>query len=236
MKKFFKKRSIPVALAAYACVIGAIGYFVIRPILGEIGSRRDQIQEEIAKQEDQKKQIAELPVIQAQYQTVQSSGSAMNVLLDTNDAVTLIEEIEQLAKNTNNEVKITISQADSNSKDAIVAQKAAASEKQPGDKSVSITDNLPSKQYLEMNIALTGQYNDIVDFIEKIENMRYYSDIISFQIKRDDSVKNAVATSSGIISSPFAGQDKNAPKQVMPLANSDQKLAAVLDVAFYLKQ
>lgn len=238
MKTFLKKRRELIAIAIYVCVLGAVGYFIVRPLLAEINRRRDQIQEETATQDDQKKQIAELPSIKEQYLSVQSKGGTLNVLLDKNDAVTLIEDIEQLAQNTQNEVKITISQNDPNSRDAIAAQKDAASQKQPGDKSVSIRDALPSKNYLEMNIAITGQYNAIVNFMEKIENMQYYSDIISFDMKKDDSEKNPVAQSSGVISSsPFSAQGQGAaPAAPAPVSSADQKIAATLDVVFYLKQ
>jgi Tfp pilus assembly protein PilO len=235
MKNFFKKRRELVAIAVFACVCGAIAYFVIRPILAEINQRRDQIQEEIATQEDRKKQIAALPSIKEQYLSVQNKGDAINVLLDKDSAVTLIEQVEQLAKSTNNDVKITISQNDPNSREAIIAQKAAAQDKNSNGKSASIADALPSKNYLEMNIALTGKYNDVVNFIEKLENMKYYSDTISFDMKQDDSTKNSAGSSSGI-SNPFTGQNQSAAKEPAVLVSSGQKLAAMLDVVFYLKQ
>ena len=241
MKTFFQKRRELVAIAIYVCVLGAIGYFVVRPLLAKIDMRRDQIQEETATQDDQKKQIAELPSIKEQYLSVQSKGDTLNVLLDKNDAVTLIEDIEQLAQNTQNEVKITISQDDPNSRDAIAAQKDADSQKQPGNPNVSIKDALPSKNYLEMNIAITGQYNNVVNFIEKIENLQYYSDIISFDLKQDDSDTSPVGQSSGTIPvvSPFSAPDQRAAPAVpapTPAPATNQKIVATLDVVFYLKQ
>jgi len=240
MKTFFKKQKELIAFVVYACIIGSIGYGVVRPLLVKINMRRDQIQEEIATQEDQKKQIAALPSIKQQYLSVKDRGDTLDVLLDTNDAVTLIEQVEQLAQNTNNTVKISISQNDPDSREALIAQKEAANQKQPGDTGGSIAGTLLSKKYLEMNITLGGQYNDVANFIKKLENMQYYSDIISIDLKQDASVTNTAAQGSGIANAnPFAsqtgGQNNNTAPQAPP-PSSGQKLIATLDAVFYLKQ
>jgi hypothetical protein len=87
-----------------------------------------------------------------------------------------------------------------------------------------------------MNITLNGKYDDVYNFIIKLENMRYYSDIISFKIKHADPSETGAVQAPIPSSDPFSlPNGNNAPKQATPPPSVDQKVSAVLDVAFYLK-
>lgn len=227
MKNFFKKYREIFGVALYVCLIGLIIYFVAKPLYEQIKIRRDQIQEEVANQEGRKKKLIEIPKIKEQYEKVKGQEENLAVLLDKNDAVSLIERLEKLAQNTQNEIRIAVKETDANSREALIARKNEAKAKADGDKTVSIIDGLVSKDYLQVTITLSGQYNNIVDFMQKLENMQNYSDIISFDIKRDSGNSGSANVN------PFANQGGVNQEQPPTIEN---KVVATLETVFYLKK
>lgn len=241
MQNFLKKQRQALALIGYALILVAVFFFAVKPLLAKINARRDQIQEELATQEDRKKQILALPNIKEQYLAVQKENDKLSVLISKDEAVNLIESIEKLASDTNNAVKITIVQADPNSREAILAQKQAAQDKQSGDKNkdknkdVSLVDTLPGKNYLEIKISLKGKYNDALRFMEKLENMHYYSDILSFDMRAEDS-SSGQANQITRSSDPFANRGQSPSASPVEVSSEEQKIVTDLEVVFYLKQ
>jgi hypothetical protein len=228
MNNFLKKYREAIAILVYAALIGSVVYFVVAPLKREITNRRDGLQEEISNKEGKQKKILEIPKIKEQFLTVQSESKDMEVLLKRDDAVILMERLEKLADETGNEIKIGVLDNDSNGKIAAAAKSKAKTDKNK-EPAKTIVDQIPTDtDLLEIKISLIGNFNDIVKFIERLENMEYYSDIIGIEIKKNDT-KNTVE-------SPLAVPDPFATKQTEQKVADPNKLIGELDTVFYLKK
>jgi hypothetical protein len=83
---------------------------------------------------------------------------------DDDEKIKLFSTLEQLAKDTGNE-SLSLSVV----KTPIVKD---------GD-IIPLTDN-----YLHIQLSLVGTYNDLIYFMTKLENTKYFSDILSFDSKK----------------------------------------------------
>lgn len=230
MKNFLKKYREMFAIFLYVFFVSAIIYFGIMPLYAEIKNRRDQIQEEIAKQEGMKKKLVEIPKIKEQYQKIKSDENKLDVLLSNEETVSLIEKLEKLAQSTENKIKIAITETNPNSRDVIIAKKNETKAKtEVGKKTTSIVEDLPSKDYLQIKITLNGKYNNVIKFMNKLENMQNYSDILSFQIKRSEESTASIPTGN-----PFVSQESVVDDAQFIQSSND--VSALLDVVFYSKK
>jgi hypothetical protein len=221
MKNFFQKQRELLAVVAYVGVIAGLIFLVIFPLLSKINKVNDQIQEESMKQDIAKQQLGELPKLGQQYKKLQENEGSINVLLDSNKAVTLIERLENIAQDSGDKIEISIQNSQIQKNIANMSGKAAADN--------ALVLGLPSADYLQMQISLTGNYNSIVKFIGQLENAEYYSDIISIKIKQLASI-----SSSGT-ANPFNSGSTSDPNKVVAKYNPGD-IAAILDVVFYTKK
>ncbi|HEX8974378.1 MAG TPA: hypothetical protein VF817_02725 [Patescibacteria group bacterium] len=238
MKKILRKQKVAIALGVYVILIVCLVYFVIVPILGKINDAREQIQKESMDQESRSQQLSQLPKMKLQYQNVQDGESSIDVLLSNNDAVDLIERLEKLADQTGN--KITITAQDPAAQKTAPAQSNNQKNKAPDQNSIAGT--LPSPDYLQMQLQLSGDYNAILKFITALENLEYYSDVTSVEIKQDQTETNAnIASSVGTGAlNPFASSTnnkiQNADIASIKNARKNNRLAASLNVVFYINK
>ena len=228
MNNFLKKYREGIAILIYAVLVGCVVYFVVMPLKAEITNRRDGLQEEISNKEGKQKKILEIPKIKDQYVTVKNESKDMDVLLKRDDAVILMERLEKLAEETGNEIKIGVLDNDPNGKISAAAKSKVKSDKNK-EPAKTIVDQIPTDtDLLEIKISLVGNFNDIVKFIDRLENMEYYSDIIGIEIKKNDTKTT--------VESPLAVPDPFAAKQTGQKAADPNKLIGELDTVFYLKK
>jgi Tfp pilus assembly protein PilO len=226
MKDFIKQRKEIFLLVTFAIVFIGLVYGAIIPLLRKIDDTRNKTQEELLNQEAKRSRLSELPSIKKQFDLLQESNdNVMGILVDRNKAVELIERLEKTAQETKNE--ITISIAD---KQPQQTTKSSQSSSKNNDAN-SLLGALPSSEFLRMTLNLNGTYSSVVDFVSKLENMDYYSDIVSFSIKQiEEKKENLPQSNSGAIN-PFGV----APKTDSVVVNSSKngKVEASLDVVFY---
>jgi len=221
MKNFFKKQREIITILIYVGVVLVLIYFVILPLLSKIKNINDQIQEGGMKQELVKQQLAELPKIQQQYNVLQKNEGLIDVLLNEEEAVVLIERLEKLAQDSGNKIEISVQNPQLKKSTATVPGKINADN--------VLVSALPSTDYLQMQILLTGDYNKAVDFIGKLENIEYYSDIIGIRIKQGE-----LSSSTGA-ANPFIPGSVVDPQQISNGSNLAD-LKTILDVVFYTKK
>lgn len=227
MKNFLNKQREILLLLAYVFVVAGLIYFVILPLLARMNRINDQIQQESMQQESVKLHINELPGIRKQYETLQSGGDLSGVLLDKNRAVVLIEKLEKLAEGSNNEISIIAQDAVAN----VAAKKTAA--KGAAALEGALVAGLPSPDYLQLKITLTGNYNSIVDFIDRLEKFEYYADIIAIQINNEKALSTSSLSSVGMFGAAKAVEAKSGSSVTKGLA--ENALTASLDSVFYIK-
>lgn len=234
MNKIFKKQREVFAILVFIGIIFALAYFVIRPLLLRIDNINNQMQEDAARQENRQKQIAELPKIQQQYQTLQNSEDLSSVLLNKQDAVFLIEKLELLAADTKNEITISVQDAK-----PVEAPKATASNKGKAETEKNILNDLPNKNYLQMKITLNGSYSAIINFVKSLEKFEYYADIVSLQINKgenqDSRSNSSVSTFDSV--NPFSSNEQDVPELTEENTSELKKpITASLDTVFYTRE
>lgn len=228
MKNLINKQREIIAVLAYIAIVAGLFYLLIFPLIEKIAEKSNKIQEEVIKQEAINKKLEELPKIEQQYKELNENAESIDILLDKNKAVVLIEKLEKLAESTENEIAITVQEKTEQPK-APAKGKAAVD--------TSLIGGLPSQNYLQMKISLTGKYGSIMNFIRLLENFEYYADITAIQISGEsDSQNNSTRQSisdSGPLSNPFnSSVTKNKPAII---ENQDNKLKASLDMVFYVR-
>lgn len=228
MKKFWKKHRITVAPALYVLIMGALFYFVIKPLLNRIDSSADKIQEIIINQENKEKRLGELPKLKEQFGLVEKKEGELIPLLLEDKAVGLIEKLEKIAEDSGN--KITIEMQDNKMKGA--AGKKTESVKKEAGKD-DLRSDLPSSDYLEMKIKLSGNYNNFVKFVEKIEAVEFYSDIVSINIVPGGDLFSNHSTGNSIFTSANTDQTKKEPEKEN---NKEARLDSIIDIMFYLEK
>jgi Tfp pilus assembly protein PilO len=215
MKYFFKKYKIHLAIAIYLLIIGAASFFIARPMILGIREKNDEIQKNIADQESKKERLGKLPAFKKQFEEIGANEDKINIVLNNGNIVVLIEKLEKISEETGNKIKIDMAGDQTNKKTQSSSKK--------DDK--SLANNLPSDSYIIMNITLTGNYENFLDFIRKIENMEYYSDILSIKITKGINDNSSSATS------PFIGSDSSGAS-----TGGKDSISSVLGVAFYLEK
>ena len=225
MKKFFQKQRETTIILVYIGIVVILAYFVVLPLIGRINSVKDQIQEEHVKQEIKQQQISELPKMEEQYNILKNNEKSIDVLLDKNDAVVLIEKLEKLAQESNNEISISV-------QNALTQKNTITATNNKTNTNDDIIKNLPSVDYLEMEITLTGNYNTIVKFVQSLESFEYYCDIVATQIKQKDENNKPAEIGTA---NPFNSGLSNNVDKISNFNNKNLEEAA-LDVVFYTKK
>lgn len=224
MKKILNQQREIVVILVYICIIAILVYLVIFPLLAKINGVRDQIQEESLKQEIIGRRLEELPKMRQQYATLQENEGLIDVLLDKDNAVVLIEKLENMATGTGNNIEISISST---------PVKPAQTVKGKNSNENALVNALPSADYLQMKIILYSDYNSAITFIQALENFTYYCDIIGIQIKKNES--NAVSVPKTGILNPFGSGSLSSSGQGISDNTKAGELQTSLDVVFYTK-
>lgn len=223
-----KKREI-VLVVAFLVIIFVVVYLAIFPLMRKIESTNNEIQQEKIKQEIVRKNLEELPRIQEQYKKLQASNDLSEVLLNKDKAVVLIEKLEKLAQQTDNLISIEVQDT------AVVDPKKAAAKNKAATETILINE-LPSSEYLQLKIKLTGKYSSIVGFMKSLENFEYYCDIVGIQLSKEksDQSKSLQSVADFGVTSPFA-QGSASKSATKPGRVATDGLNASFDVFFYTK-
>jgi hypothetical protein len=181
--KFLFKYKIIFASVAYLGVIWASFFFIISPLIGRVISEANKTQEDILDRESEKKRMEDLPKLKGQYEMVTSEENKIKISLTKDKAINLIKSLETLADKTGNKISIAIDE-----KTPVVVGKNSTDKNA---KKTNIVDDLPKLNYLKLKITLVGNYNDMVNFMTKLENLDYYSDVISISISQGEPLENS---------------------------------------------
>lgn len=226
MRKFFKKYKVATALFIYLLLIGTIFYFAVKPLLSGIKSGNAKIQETLADQEIKKNRLGELPKLREQYEMAKKEEGSLVPLLTEDKAVELIEKMEKMAEDTGNEMTIEV--RDNKEKNSVVPKKSGKIDEAKG-----IIANLPSGDYLEMKIMLSGGYDNLISFIKKIETMEYYADIISFDIS---AKPEEIAKQPPSLFESSTGKKTGQNQEKAVSASQETILDSTINVVFYIKK
>ncbi|MFA9262256.1 MAG: hypothetical protein ACEQSB_02765 [Undibacterium sp.] len=225
-------------------LIGLIGWFGIRFLLVTIQEKMDNIQKLSVTREHREKQLEQLPDLEKQHELIKSRGDELDIILDKDHLVNFIEELESLA--VSNQVAIAIESRDNEfleSKVTVIEKKdgtksatdekkddAATSPKKGASKETGILTELPLKKYLKLTITLTGEYQSIVRYLHRLEEMPFALDVIGLNMKEKPEEGDLIVVESGTLN-PF-GEAAPAP---VPTAPSKTRLEGIFEVVVYTK-
>jgi hypothetical protein len=100
-----------------------------------------------------------------------------------------------------------------------------AKEKNKG--GVDIRGELPYKDYITIQLALIGKYPQLVVFMRKLENMNYYANVVSFDLKKEEKQSEKNINSNPFISSDSAADSKEQKKEEI--------LKSLINLVVYIK-
>jgi Tfp pilus assembly protein PilO len=261
MKDLLAKYKIQLWLFGYLIAISAIGYFVLFPWMDKIKQESDKIQAKKVDNEIDKSRLDKIQQMEESYKELQDNAPALEVILPAGQEVAFIQILESIAKETNNKISLKISEvkkpkpakpgaaagtgaaakptatATPNPKDAKPATPAPnAAKKPPAER--NIEESINYQDYLPVQITLDGDYQGLLSFIEKVENLNYYVTIISIDIE-----KKTIMYEKGIEAPPVepgSTTDPFAPSQPVPQARKEtmqkEVLSTIINIGVFLKQ
>ena len=201
-------------LAVLVCVY----YFVVSSLLLKIKNAGIEIQKKEIDQNYSRSKLAELDILKKQFELIDSNKHKLDVVFSEDQIIFLIERLEKMARETNNEITIEVSENIKKEE-----KKKASGKNDSEEKNME----LPSENYMAMSIKLTGDYGSLRDFIYKLEHMDYLSDIVSVEI----STKNKSSVNKQSVFSSSNSLSENGERD----GNEDEnKVYSRLETVFYL--
>lgn len=213
---------IKYGILATIVVVGAcLVWYGIVPLQKNIFATMNHLQALLVNQDMRRASIAEVGELQKQRDDILSRKDRLETVIAKDHIVDLIQELELIAKETNNAIAINDqSQLLSLTKKATSKKKEESSEK-------TLLESLPSDQRIGILITLTGDYASVSHFLRKIESMKYQTDVvnIAFSFRTEE---NRQMTRSNMFAS-----DAVTVLPPEPIAPS-KRFQAVLDTAVYI--
>lgn len=220
MKNFWKKYKTHIVILIYLIIIGLVGFFIARPMIQSIKDKSDKIQQKIAMQERRKEKLLELSSMRSQFEEAKKQEEKINISLNEDNVVVLIEKLEKISEETGNKIKMELS---GNEKDSKKNNNLAKNSNEEKD---NLAEDLPSDKYVKIKIILGGRYGNFLNFLNKIENMEFYSDVVSVAIKR------ASENGPGLSTNPFA---KANTLNIENVPEDKDAIISQIEAVFYLE-
>jgi hypothetical protein len=130
--------------------------------------------------------------------------------VEKNNVLPLIKSLEAIAGETGNEIVINVADLDKiasakkkttakdSEEDAAAAKKSSSAAKSSSTKNANITPNF--KNNLGFSLSIRGTYQELVNFLIKMENLPYFIKIYNFGIEAEEKPKQN--TNSASIANP----------------------------------
>lgn len=193
MKKnnFFRKYKIYIIISTLALIWAGFIFFVILPSVKVLQSDFDAVQMKLLDVKVNNEKLGKISTLKEEFEQVNKEKNILEVIFSKNNIVELVKELEIVAQQTGNTISISV---DEENKELVEVSKGKAGATPKADEFVKM---LPTKNYLTMNIKLVGDYNSLIKFINKLNNIRYYNSIASFKVISEKiSIEDADSTNN----------------------------------------
>lgn len=221
MENALKKHKFLMGTAGYAALVALAVYFLISPFIREIETKSTEIQKKNIDNEIIRKKISDIPRAESQLLSLSEKEGKLDIFFKADDEAGFIREFESLAENTGNLIVLKIE----DEKKERVVKKTDGSEKK------SIKDSLPSPDYILVKISLQGGYGELLNFINKLENMKRYANILSVNVSLDDFADKNFSVNDGVFFNSRSGNGEKEKKNA-----DEKKLKSELEVAVYIEK
>jgi len=243
MSKFYKQHKIGILIFIYLGLIGAFMYFLAIPSIKMIQDQADQIEKKSIDNQKSRDRISLIPTMENAYDEYQAKKDDMNIVISSDQTIDFIKKTESLAEVTGNRIEIKINDiVDKNSEKKNAAAQPAIPNAAPGQQSnpnevKNITDKLAYGKYFPVQVALKGDFQSLINFINKIENDQYFVNITSLQIKEMTEGASAVDVNNNVfqaVNQPTGGEENQPPPPPPP--KPKHILSSNLNLIVYLKK
>lgn len=227
MKNFWKKYKVQVVLAGYFLFLGIFIYGGIFTVIKSIKNEADEIQKKIIDNEIDNKNLAKIPQLMDDYEIFSSQEKNLNVIFQKESEIEFIKSLEDLARETGNEISLKLIEGESSqAKDS--QDKAKTKEKNKED----IKNNLPYENYITIQLELKGGYPELMNFLQKLENMEYYANVVAFDLKKEEK-----QTEETKLNNPFVGSDTVLISEENKKMENQKKeiVKSLIDLVVYIK-
>lgn len=206
-------------------------YFFVIPGIKNLEVNFDSVEMKKIENKVNEEKIVNVSELKNSYDEINQESYNLEVVFSKDKIVELVKDLENIAEKTGNTINITVNE----STKIVEAKKTKATTDVHENE---ILKNLPTKEYFELDVALRGNYNNLMRFVDKVNNIKYYNVIKSFDIssieieveqskQSDDSSQVAInQMNNENISQENSLQDENSKKLIL-----ESKLAII----FYLK-
>lgn len=252
MKIFLEKYTLffPIAIMlALFSGIGAIIWFGILPYQERINEKADAIQEFEVSRENRDRQIAKLPELESQLETIVADENTLDILLSEKNIVDFVKTLEQLAIDTHTHVTISAKDKEAiqeKKKNVSTGKNSATSNKDTSSndkkETFSLLGSLPYDRYLHVTITVLGEYHDIFTFLHKMETLPIGLDVIGMSIGESGVENIAQKVSVPPANNPFAMFADGLSSPATPLVEEAKPtditgpLQASFDTVIYLRK
>ncbi len=231
MKEIFKKYKILIVTLTFLVLLLTIIFFVAKPFVNRIKEKADNIQKKKLDNQMDKKRIVQIPEMEEDEKNILGNEEEIDVILNHNGEVEFIKKLEEIAEQTGNKMTLNVDEKTANSKVKADGRK--------DDKEKSILNNLSYGDYINIKITLEGNYLEFINFINKLENFRYYVNIISLDLKKNvkitEGINSEAPKSGSIFSAPNPESlPKNELEKVISKKEKDTLLSTI-NIIVYIK-
>ena len=216
MKNFWKKYKVGVVSGIYFLILGIFIYGGIFTLVKQIKNEADEIQKKIIDNEIDNKNLAKIPQLTGDYEIFSAQEKNLDVILQKESEIEFIQSLENLAKETGNEISLKLIEEES--------AQAKESQKKPtkakGKEEEDIRSKLPFENYIAIQLELKGGYPELMKFLKKLENMEYYANVISFDLKKEErqeesNLNNPFVSFDTISVTEEKKKEENQPKEIL---------------------
>lgn len=226
MKEFLHKKRLYLSIFVYLLLMAALLAFITVPLMKRIQIKMDEFQKKNEDYEIRRNRLGEIPRLKVQFEMAEIEESNINFLLDKNNTINLIERIENLSSSTGNEIKIEVMEKESNLTVENIEMKQKEKSRNKGAEK-KLIDDFAELKYLKFKINIKGKYDNFVNFVEKIENLNYHSDIIAIKTGK------VVESKDKVFQNPYNPATEKANPDEKKVENDI--LESSVEILFYLQ-
>jgi seryl-tRNA synthetase len=174
--KFLVKYKIFIIIGTLFVIWACFVFFIIVPSVKLLKDDFDAVQMKLldAKVNDEK--LSKINNLKEEFDRVNGEKDNLEVIFSKNNIVELVKELELIAQETGNKINVSVDE-ENKALIEVGKEKAGANPKEN-----EFLKKLPTENYLTIKIGLEGNYNSLIKFLNKLNNIKYYNSVVSFKI------------------------------------------------------
>lgn len=179
---FWRKYNLWISAAVFLAAVFLIWFFVMSPLRKSIEANADEIQKKNIDSDIYKERVQKIPEMEKMQTTFDANRNNLKIFLNGSSEVDFIKKIESVAEETGNRITLKIEEN--------TDQKTKKTDEKKDE--TDIKNALPgNNKYVTIQISLEGNYENLFNFIRKLENINYYVNVISLDLNKDIVEKEA---------------------------------------------